>query len=265
MLIDSPMLIDSHCHLDYLERDGADIGEILTQAKDAGVQSCITIGTKWQERSKQLDLADRFPSIFCTLGTHPHEAASQTMPTLDEFVAALNHPKAIGVGETGLDYYYNHSPKQAQIDSFNLHIEVARATKLPIIIHCRDADDEMADILRSAYDEAPFTGLIHCFSGTQALADAALSIGMSLSISGIVTFKKADSLRDIVKNTPLDRLLVETDSPYLAPIPYRGKSNQPAYVYHTAKAVAELKQISIDELAAATTQNCRTLFKKAVF
>ena len=252
------MLIDSHCHLDYLEREGADIATLLNEADQSGVKHCITIGTKF-------DLPNRFDQIYCTIGTHPHEAETQQVPSLDEFLDALSHPKAIGVGETGLDYYYNHSPKQAQIDSFMLHIQSARASQLPIIIHCRDADDEMIEILHHTQTAQPYPGLIHCFSGTPALAKAALELGMSLSISGIVTFKTADYLRDIVKETPLDRLLVETESPFLEPIPHRGKTNQPAFVRHTAMQVAALKDISLDELARITSDNCRKLFNKAAF
>lgn len=259
------MIIDSHCHLDYLEREGGIIADVLERAKANKVSGYVTIGTKWHEREVQLSLANRFEDVYCTIGTHPHEAESETQPSLDEFLQILANPKVVGIGETGLDYYYNHSPKDKQIDSFLFHIEAARISQLPIIIHCRDADDEMIEILTHEQKKGQFNGLVHCFSGTKALAEAAISLGMSLSISGIITFKKADDLRDIVKDIPLTHLLVETDSPFLAPLPYRGKPNEPAYTFYTAQYLSNFFGMELEEFAKITTQNCRKIFPKANF
>lgn len=257
------MLIDSHCHLDYLERDGGDVGEIIAEAAEAGVAKIITIGTKWSERAKQIELARRFPTqVFGTIGVHPHEAASDVAPNLKALLGELETHSGliVGIGETGLDYHYNHSPSAEQRASFRLHCEAAQASGLPLVIHCREAERDLIDDLSTAHGKKPVRGVIHCFSGSQYLADAALEMGFYISVSGIVTFKKADELRTILKTVPLDRLLVETDSPYLAPIPFRGKSNRPAYVVHTAKALAELKAIEFSELATITTANTRQLF-----
>ena len=259
------MLIDSHCHLDYLEREGNIISDIVERAQAQQVQNCITIGTKWSERDTQINLSERFPAVFATLGTHPNEAASEPLPSVKEFIDALSHPKVIGIGESGLDYYRGYESKAEQRQSFLVHIEAARQTGLPIVIHCRDADEDMADLLLEEQKKGAFSGLIHCFSGTQALADTALALGMYLSISGVVTFKKSEPLCEIIKTIPLDRLLVETDSPYLAPVPYRGKQNEPAFVRHTADRLAELKGVSWEVLAQQTTKNCRRLFTKADF
>ena len=259
------MLIDSHCHLDYLERDGVDIDQVIAQAKEAGVQYCLTIGTKWSEREKQVSLANRFPGIFASIGIHPHETASESAPSLNEFLDFMQQPKLVGIGETGLDYYYDHSDKDSQMTSFLWHIEAAQITGLPLIIHCRDADEVMIDTITYTQKQKPYKGVVHCFSGSKALAECAIEFGMYLSLSGIITFKSAEALRHIIRDIPLKHLLVETDSPYLAPIPFRGKSNQPAYAAHTAQKLAQIKGVGMEELAKHTSENCRILFDKADF
>ena len=258
------MLVESHCHLDYLARDG-DLADVLVRARNAGVSPMVTISTKLREFDTVRAIAEAEPDVFCSVGVHPHEAEAQPDTTTAQLVDLARHPKAIGIGETGLDYFYEHSPRQVQRDVFRAHIAAARETGLPLIVHTRDAEDDTIEIVEDEMGKGAFPGLIHCFSGTQHLADRMLAAGFSISISGIVTFKKAEELRDVVRNVPLDRILVETDSPYLAPVPKRGKRNEPAFTAHTAAAVAELKGVSVEELAEVTTGNFRRLFTKAEF
>ncbi len=260
-----PFMIDSHCHLDYLENEGNDIGKIINDAKEGGVKYFITIGTKWHLAHEQISLATRFDNIYCTLGIHPHEAKDKPTPSLEEMLTSLIHPKVIGIGETGLDYFYNHSPKEEQRACFLLQIKAAQISGLPLVIHCRDADEEVIDILKVEQAREKFKGLIHCFSGTESLARAAVDLDMFISLSGIITFPKAEDLREIVKNVPMESLLIETDSPFLAPIPKRGKPNQPAFVVHTAQKLADIKQISLEQAIHQTTQNCQRIFHKANF
>ena len=258
------MLIDSHCHLDYLARDG-DLEPVLDRAREAGVSPMLTISTKLREFDIVRGIAESQPDVFCSVGVHPHEAETEPDTAADELIRLAAHPKAIGIGETGLDYFYEHSPRDIQQAVFRAHIRASRETALPLIVHTRDAEDDTISILEDEMGKGAFPGLIHCFSGTQRLADAALALGFYISISGIVTFKTAEPLRLVVSGVPLDRLLVETDSPYLAPIPHRGKKNEPAFTAHTAARVAELKGVGTAELAAATTDNFRRLFTKARF
>jgi TatD DNase family protein len=211
-----------------------------------------------------LAAAERYPNVSCSVGIHPHDAATEESVDAEKLISLSNHPKVVAYGETGLDFYYEHSPRAQQERSFRAHLAAARAGKLPVIVHTRDADDDTARILTEEMEKGAFTGVIHCFSSGQQLADTAVDLGLYISISGIVTFKKADALRDVVKSVPLDRLLVETDSPYLAPVPYRGKTNEPSYVAKTAALVAELKGVTPAELAARTTANFFRLFHKAV-
>jgi len=196
------------------------------------------------------------------VGIHPHEAEKELLDDEAALIREAAHPKVVGIGETGLDYYYEHSPRVPQQKNFRSHIAAARQTGLPVIVHTRDADDDTIDILRDEMGKGRFTGLIHCFTGTQKLADAALELGLYISVSGIATFKNSTALRDVIKTVPLERLLVETDAPFLAPVPYRGKTNEPAFVVHTARMLAELKGVSENELAAATTDNFFSLFSK---
>lgn len=255
------MLVDSHCHLDFPDF-AEELDAIVQRARDHGIGIMLTINTHLTRFERVLAVAERFPEVYCTVGIHPHEAGTEPAAELDRLVELSHHPKVVGFGETGLDYYYDKSPRDRQRDSFRTHIAAARTTGLPVIVHTRDADADTAAILAEEMGKGVFTGLVHCFSSGPELAGKAVDLGLFISISGIVTFKKAEALQDTVKGIPLDRLLVETDCPYLAPIPYRGKRNEPAYVAHTAAKVAELKGIGMGELAAATTGNFLRLFTK---
>ncbi len=255
------MLVDSHCHLNYPEF--TDLDATVKQAEAADVRIMQTISTKRSDFDEVVRIAEQYDTIYCSIGIHPHEAQHHADITVEELVDRASHPKVIGIGETGLDYYYEHSSRDIQQTLFLRHIEAARQTGLPLIVHTRDADEDTIRILHEAYDKAPFKGLIHCFSSSKELADKSIEIGLSVSISGIITFKKSEALREVVKALPLESLLVETDAPYLAPAPYRGKPNQPAYTRHTAEALAELKGLSYEELAEITTDNFFSLFSKA--
>jgi TatD DNase family protein len=256
------MLVDSHCHLDFPDF-AAELPEIVARAKSAGVGVCVTIGTKLSQFAAVADAAARFPDVYCTVGSHPHEAGHEPLADCGQLIELAQAPKVVGIGETGLDYYYEHSPRAQQQANFRAHINAARQLKLPLIVHTRDAEDDTIEILNAEMGQGDFTGLIHCFTGTQRLAEAALDLGLYISVSGIMTFKKSDALRDVLRRVPLDRLLVETDAPYLAPMPHRGKRNEPAFVVHTAAMLAELKGVSADELADATTDNFFRLFTRA--
>jgi TatD DNase family protein len=256
------MLIDSHCHLDFPELAKDEAG-VLARARGVGVGGMLTIGTRLDQFDRVRAIAERHPNVWCSVGVHPHEAQEEGQHNPDRLIEAAHHPKVVGVGETGLDFYYEHSPRAEQEASFRTHIAAARQTGLPLIVHTRDADAETGDILEEEFGRGPFSGLIHCFSSGPDVARRALALGMYISISGIVTFKAADALRATVRDIPLERLLVETDAPYLAPVPRRGKTNEPAFVAHTAAKVAELKGVSIDELETATTDNFFRLFAKA--
>jgi TatD DNase family protein len=257
------VLVDSHCHLDFDTFD-ADRAAVLARARAAGVGTMLTICTHLSKFEQVRALAESNPEIWCSVGVHPHEAAGEGVDAPAALVERAAHPKVIGIGESGLDFYYDHSPREAQRTNFRAHIEAARATGLPIIVHARDADDETADMLREGAASGGLTGVMHCFSSGRALAEAALEIGFYISLSGIVTFKNAEELRGIAREVPLDRLLVETDAPYLAPIPMRGRRNEPSFVAHTARFVAGLKGVEEGALAAATTENFYRLFAKAV-
>jgi TatD DNase family protein len=255
-------LVDSHCHLDYLERDG-DIQPVVERALAAGVGTLVTICTKLSEFDRVHAIAERFPRVYCSVGVHPHEAGKEGQRTADRLIELAGRDKVVGIGETGLDYYYEHSPRDAQQESFRAHIAASRATGLPLIVHARDADDDTVAVLRDEYARGAFPGVIHCFTAGPALAQAALEIGFYISLAGIVTFKTAEALRDTVREVPLDRLLVETDSPYLAPVPKRGKANEPANVVYTAAALAELRGLPEAEFADRTTENFFRLFGRA--
>ena len=256
------MLVDSHCHLDFPEF-AEELDDIVTRAHTAGVEVMQTICTKITEFPKILAVAERYDHMYCSVGIHPNEVANQPEITAQELVTHTQHPKVIGLGETGLDYHYEYSPRERQVTSFKSHIEASRMTGLPVIIHTRAADSETIALLTEEMKRGAFTGLIHCFSTSKELAEAAINLGLYISISGIVTFKKAQELQDIVKDLPLAKLLVETDAPYLAPTPHRGKRNEPAYTRLTAEFLAELKGVAYDEVAKATTENFFHLFSKA--
>ncbi|WP_297370611.1 TatD family hydrolase [Acidocella sp.] len=258
------MLIDSHCHLDYFNKPD-ECAEVVARAVAAGVGEMVTIGVTLAQSREIVKLAEAFPNVWATVGVHPNHAA-ETLPlvTPQELAELTQHPKVIGIGESGLDYFYDTAPQDIQRENFRAHIRAAQITQLPLCIHARDADDDIAAILREETDQAgAFPFLLHCFSSTRRLAEAALALGGYLSFSGMLTFPKAPEIREIAKDVPLDRLLVETDSPYLAPVPFRGKRNEPAYTAYTAATLAELKGISGDDMAALTTRNFRTLFTKA--
>jgi TatD DNase family protein len=256
------MLVDSHCHLDFPEF-APELDAVMARAREADVRVCVSIGTTFAKFPQVLAVAERFNDVYCSVGIHPHEAKVEPLVDPAPLIAHAQHQKVVGIGETGLDYYYGHSPREMQIANFRSHIAAARELKLPLIVHTRDAEDDTIGILEHEMGQGAFTGLIHCFTGTQRLAEAALSLGFCISASGIATFKKSEALRVVLKTVPLDRLLVETDAPYLAPQPFRGKRNEPAFVKHTAAALAELKDVGFDELATATTDNFFRLFTRA--
>jgi TatD DNase family protein len=253
------MLVDSHCHLDFPdfapERDA-----VIERAFTAGIGTMLTICTRLDQFDGVRAIAEADPRIWCSVGAHPHEAADHAELMADRLVALAAHPRVVGIGETGLDFHYDLSQREVQERVFRAHIAASKTTGLPLIIHAREADDEIAAILTQ---EKPPPGVLHCFTAGRALADAALALGFYISISGIVTFRNAEDLRAIVRDLPLDRLLVETDAPYLAPVPYRGKRNEPAFVAATAAFVAKLKEVEEGALAAATTANFFHLFAKA--
>jgi len=257
------MLIDSHCHLDF-PAFADDLDGVIERAGEAGVGAMVTISTEIAKFPRVLAIAERFDNVFCSVGVHPHEAEKEPDTTTARLVELAQHPKVVGIGETGLDFYYEHSPRDVQARLFRAHIAAGRETGLPVIVHTRDADEETVEILRDEHGKGRFTGVIHCFSTSAWLAEAAVDLGLYISLSGIVTFKKADAIRDAVTSVvPLERLLVETDSPYLAPVPQRGKRHEPAYTRHTADFVANFLGLSAEDLEARTTANFKTLFAKA--
>ena len=255
------MLVDSHCHLDFPDYDGS-VDAVVERARAAGVGVCVSIGTELKRFAGVRAVAERFPDVWCSVGVHPHEAEKELLEGPALLLAEARHPKVVAIGETGLDYYYEHSPRALQIANFRAHIAAGRQAGLPVIVHTRDADDDTIAVLEEEMAKGAFSGLIHCFTGTQKLADAALRLGLYISVSGIATFKNSGALREVIQGVPLDRLLVETDAPFLAPMPHRGKTNEPAFVVHTAKMLATLKGVSDSELAAATTENFFRLFTK---
>ena len=256
------MLVDSHCHLDFDVFD-EDRQETIQRARNAGVATMVTICTRVTRFDEIRAIAESDENIWCSVGIHPHQAEEEPIVSVDDLVSRAAHPKVIGIGETGLDYYYDNSPRELQETSFRTHIAASRETGLPLIVHTRDADDDMADILEDEMGKGAFPGVLHCFSSGRQLAERALDIGFYISLSGIVTFKNAQDLRDIAKDVPVDRILVETDSPFLAPIPNRGKRNEPSFVVDTAAKVAELQDVDKDALSIASTENFFRLFNKA--
>lgn len=254
------MLVDSHCHLDYFENE---IEEILARAAEAGVGEMVTIGVRMSQAAKVKEIAERFPNVWGTVGVHPQNAGEGPLPDVAEIVAAADHPRIVGIGESGLDYFYDKAPREVQQEGFRRHIRAARETDLPLVIHARDADADISRILREEREDGAFPFLLHCFSSGRELAEEAVEMGGYVSFSGILTFPKSEELREIARILPQDRLLVETDAPYLAPKPFRGKRNEPSYVPHTAAVLAELHGVSAEAMAEQTTTNFRRLFKKA--
>ena len=256
-------LVDSHCHLDYYKEEEGELEAVIARARAAGVRTMVTIGTKVGQFDRVRRIAERYDDVYCTVGIHPHEAASEPAIDVDGLVGLTRHPKVIGIGETGLDFYYDHSPRDRQAEVFRTHIAAAREAGLPLVVHSRNADAETAEILEEGANSGDLRGLIHCFSTTRELSDRAVKIGFLISLSGILTFKNAEQLRQIAKEIPTDRVLVETDAPYLAPVPHRGKRNEPAFVAHTAQHLAGLRGVPLEDLAATTTANFFRLFTKA--
>ena len=255
------MLIDSHCHLDYFT--SAELPDVIARANGAGVGQMVTIGTRLSRAEEQIGLA-AMPNVWCTIGTHPHHAGEEELPQEQALANLASDKKIIGIGESGLDYFYDRSPRDIQQASFRRHIRAARLAGVPICIHTRDADDDTLAILKDEQEQGgDFAFLLHCFSSGRALAEGAVAIGGYISLSGILTFPKSDELRAIAADVPADRLLVETDSPYLAPVPFRGKRNEPAHVVHTARVLAEVRHLDPEALADLTTANFRRLFTKA--
>jgi TatD DNase family protein len=256
-----PMLIDSHCHLDFPDF-GGEVDAIVARAQAAGVARMVSISTRIKKHADILAIVERFPEVYCSVGTHPHNAHEELEFDTSAIVARTHHPKVVAIGEAGLDYHYDYSPRDAQEHGFRNHIAAARETGLPLVIHSREADDDMARILEEETGQGPFPAVLHCFSSGPELARRAIALGLSISFTGIVTFKKSDELRAIAASLPADRILVETDAPYLAPGRFRGKRNEPAYVVETAKVLADTRGVSFDEIARQTTGNFFRLFGK---
>ena len=256
------MIVDSHCHLDHFQ--GQEQDDVVARAKAAGVATMVTIGTRLGDQAATVRaIADRHDGVFATVGIHPHNAGERDAPTVAEILREADHPKVIGIGESGLDYFYDKAPRPMQAESFRAHIAAARVSGLPLVIHSRDADDDMAAILEQEAGQGAFPFLLHCFSSGADLARLAVRLGGYVSFSGMLTFPKSDAIRAVAAETPADRLLVETDSPYLAPVPFRGKRCEPAYVAHTAAKLAEVRGLGIAALAELTTGNFHRLFTRA--
>ncbi|OOG67265.1 LuxR family transcriptional regulator [Sinorhizobium sp. A49] len=255
------MLIDTHCHLDFPDFE-AERDAIIERARAAGVGQMITISTRVKRFDTILAIAEAYPNVFCSVGTHPHNADEELDITMDDLIRLSAHPKVVAIGEAGLDYFYDNAPRDAQVEGLRRHIAAARETGLPLVIHSRSADDDMAAILTEEMGKGAFPFLLHCFSSGPDLARIGVELGGYVSFSGILTFPKSEELRGIAKTVPHDRMIVETDAPYLAPKPFRGKRNEPAYVAHTADVLGETIGVTKDEIAAITTENAFRIFSK---
>lgn len=255
------MLVDSHCHLDFPDLS-ADLDGVVNRARAAGIGRIVTISTRVRRLPELLAIAERFGDVFCSVGTHPHHAHDELDITANDLVAKSAHPKVVAIGEAGLDYFYDRSPRAAQEQGFRAHIAAARKTGLPLVIHSREADDDMARILEEETGKGAFPAVLHCFTGGPDLARHAIALGLFISFTGILTFKASQPLRDIASALPADRILVETDAPYLAPGKYRGKRNEPSYVVETAKVLAETRGVTPEQIAEQTTDNFFQLFNK---
>lgn len=256
------MLVDSHCHLDFPDF-AAGLGDTVVRARSAGVGHMVTVCTRVRKFAEVLAIAERFPDVTCSVGTHPHYAAEEDGIAVADIVECTAHPRCVAIGEAGLDYFYQKCSREDQEPVFRRHIAAARETGLPLIVHTRDADADTARILREETAKGAFKALLHCYTGGRALAETAIELGLYVSFSGILTFPKSDALRELAAALPLERLLVETDAPFLAPHPHRGKRNEPAFVRHTARALAEAKGVSEATVEEVTTANFFTLFAKA--
>ena len=262
MEIESSYLVDSHCHLNFKDFE-EDFDSVIQRAKDSNVQIMVSISTELEEIDHIIKISESYNNIYCTVGVHPHSAKIQNKLSEDFLIERASNPKVIGIGETGLDFYYENSLKEDQIDSFIKHINVSRETQLPLIIHTREADEKTCEILESEYKNGSFPGIIHCFTAGANLAKRVIDLGFYISLSGIVTFKNASDLRETIKKIPLDRIIVETDSPYLSPEPLRGKRNEPSHVLHTAKYLADFYGKYENDFFAMTTDNFFKIFNKA--
>lgn len=255
------MLVDSHCHLDFPDFS-TELDLIVARARAAGIGRIVTISTRVKKHAQVLAIAERFPEIFCSIGTHPHNAHEELDINTRMLVEFTKHRKIVAIGEAGLDYHYDNSPRAAQAASFRHHIAAARETALPLVVHSRDCDTDMAQILREESGKGAFPAVLHCFTGGRDLAFTAIELGHYVSFTGILTFKNSDALRETAAALPAERILVETDAPYLAPPPHRGKRNEPAYVTQTAEVLAHVRGVSPDEIACQTTENFFRLFSK---
>ncbi|MGH6664207.1 MAG: TatD family hydrolase [Pseudolabrys sp.] len=255
------MLVDSHCHLDFPDF-AAELDAVVARAKAAGIGRIVTVSTRVRKFPQLLAIADKFPEIFCSVGTHPHNAHEELDIDAKALIAYTKNPKVVAIGEAGLDYHYDNSPRDAQAQGLRQHIAAARETGLPLVIHSRDCDTDMAQILKDESGQGAFPAVLHCFTGGRDLAFIAIDLGHYVSFTGILTFKNSQALRDIARELPADRILIETDAPYLAPLPYRGKRNEPAYVVETAKVLADTRGVSADEISRQTTENFFRLFSK---
>ena len=255
------MLVDSHCHLDFPDFAG-DLDAIVQRAEAAGIGRIVTISTRVRRLYGLLDIAARFPNVYCSVGTHPHHADEEDGIAAQELIELTKHPKVVALGEAGLDYFYKKGSPEAQARGFRAHIEAARATGLPLVIHTREADDDCKRILEEEVGKGPFKAVLHCYTGGRELAMRAIELGLSISFTGILTFKNSQNLRDIAADLPADRIMVETDAPYLAAGKHRGKRNEPAFVVETARVLAETRGVSLEEISRQTTENFFRLFDK---
>ena len=255
------MLVDSHCHLDFPDFE-AELDGVVARAQAAGIGRIVSISTRLRRHAQVLAIAEKFSQVYCSVGTHPHHAHEEIDIGADELIARAQHRKVVAIGEAGLDYHYDSSPREAQEQGFRQHIQAARATGLPLVIHSRDCDADMARILEEETGEGAFPAVLHCFTGGRDLAFRAMDLGHYVSFTGILTFKNSGALREIAAALPADRILVETDAPYLAPLPYRGQRNEPAYVVETAKVLAQTRGVSFEAIARQTTENFFRLFNK---
>lgn len=255
------MLVDSHCHLDFPDL-AADLDAVVGRARAAGIGRLVTISTRVKRHAQVLAIAEKYPEVFCSVGTHPNHAHEEPDIDANALIAIAKHPKVVAIGEAGLDYYRKGSPREAQAAGLRQHIAAARETGLPLVIHSRDCDADMTQILAEESGKGAFPAILHCFTGGHGLAFRAIELGHYVSFTGILTFKTSDALRTLAAELPADRVMVETDAPYLAPLPYRGKRNEPAYVVETAKVLAEVRGVSPEEIARQTTENFFRLFKK---
>jgi TatD DNase family protein len=254
-------LIDSHCHLDFPDFSD-EIEAVVARASATGVARLITISTRIAHGSRLVALAERFGQVYFTIGTHPHQAAEEPEVDIDAVKAFAAHPKCVGIGEAGLDYHYNYAPPDIAAKVFRAQIGLARALDLPLVIHARQADEDIAAILVDEMGRGAFNAVLHCFTSSRALAETGLALGLYISFSGVLTFKNSQDLRDIARDAPINRLLIETDAPFLAPVPHRGKRNEPSFVTETARVLADVKGVDIETIAAATCANALRLFSK---